>query len=366
MGQLHKQDQCLSAPAKPFICRPDRTEYMVIADSNALLLKSRGGIEISRWRLVQKADQLQLEWMASCSGKSQTAELLAAIEAAFTNYPDCDKLEVQAPFVELVELDELLCSGVLLLSKSGRLTVEIELFWQQARIWLLPYPPCGFPLTYILDHGLRHPLRPPKPEGMVYERYIPWLERTLSFRAVDIQRDLECFNRWMNDPIVAAAWGEEGDLIKHHAYLQKLAADPHSIGLIASLGDEDFGYFEIYWAKEDHIAPFYQADDFDRGWHVLIGEPRFRGKPFVTAWLPSISHYLFLDDCRTQRIVIEPRSDNLKMIRNLGKCGYLNLKEFDFPHKRAILSMLQRERFFAERLWIPRDGTTTSLSASLS
>ena len=36
-------------------------------------------------------------------------------------------------------------------------------------------------------------------------------------------------------------------------------------------------------------------------------------------------------------IVIEPRWDNHKMIRNLAKCGYANLKEFDFPHKRAML-----------------------------
>ena len=134
----------------------------------------------------------------------------------------------------------------------------------------------------------------------------------------------------MNDPVVAAAWREEGDLAKHRAYLQNIDGDPHVIALIASLDDRAFGYFEVYWAKEDRIAPFYDADDFDRGWHVLIGEPSFRGKPFVTAWLPSISHYLFLNDCRTQRIVIEPRSDNYKMIRNLGKCGYVNLKEFGF------------------------------------
>jgi RimJ/RimL family protein N-acetyltransferase len=181
---------------------------------------------------------------------------------------------------------------------------------------------------------------------------------------VDLHRDLERFNRWMNEPVVAASWREEGDPAKHQAYLQNIDADPHVTGLIVSLDEEPFGYFEVYWAKEDRIAPFYDVDDFDRGWHVLIGEPRFRGKPFVTAWLPSISHYLFLDDYRTQRIVIEPRSDNHKMIRNLAKCGYANLKELDFPHKRAMLGMLLRERFFAERVWVPRDVIVTSCSTS--
>ncbi len=90
-----------------------------------------------------------------------------------------------------------------------------------------------------------------------------------------------------------------------------------------------------------------------------------RGKRFVTAWLPSISHYLFLDDDRTQRIVIEPRADNFKMIRNLAQCGYTHLKEFDFPHKRAMLGMLSRERFFSEQLWVPR-SITSSHSVFLS
>lgn len=31
-----------------------------------------------------------------------------------------------------------------------------------------------------------------------------------------------------------------------------------------------------------------ETDPFDRGWHVLIGEKDYRGKPFITAWLPSL------------------------------------------------------------------------------
>lgn len=67
----------------------------------------------------------------------------------------------------------------------------------------------------------------------------------------------------------------------------------------------------------------------------------------------SLSHYLFLDDCRTQRLVIEPRVDNAKMLRNLAQCGYAHVKAFDFPHKRAMLGMQLREHFFNERSWIP-------------
>jgi RimJ/RimL family protein N-acetyltransferase len=363
MGHLHEQDRYLSARATSVICRPDRTAYSANLDGNTLLLKAVNGAENSRWQLQRQADQLTLEWMGVNAEKPNHVELLAAIEVAFVSFPATDKLNLLASFDRA---EELLRCGLLLRDSSGQIIVDVGLFWQQPRMRLVPPQPYAFPVTYVLSEGRRHPLRPPKPVGIVYQRHIDWLGRTLSFRTSNLHRDLDRFNRWMNDPIVAAFWREEGDLAKYQAYLQIISEDSHVAPLIASLDDEAFGYFEVYWAKEDRIVPFYDVDDFDHGWHVLTGEPHFRGKPFVTAWLPSISHYLFLNDRRTQRAVIEPRSDNYKMLRNLSKCGYAHLKEFDFPHKRATLGMLLRERFFAERLWVPRDAVTASYSTSLS
>lgn len=362
MGMQCEQVQEPSARAAPLICRPDGIAYRATYQGTALLLQMAHGEEnSSRWTLTRQLGQLKLERTDFHTGMD-AAELLAALEAAFTHYPNQAKLNLLAP---VGQAEELFRSGVLLKGENNQLTVHTELFWQQSRVWLASPQPYAFPPFYIVSDGRRHPLRPPKPVDTVYRRYIPWLDRMLSFRAVKIPQDLERFSRWMNDRVVAAAWKEEGDLVKHRGYLEGIAADPHVIGLIGCLDDEAFGYFEVYWAKEDRVAPFYDADDFDRGWHVLIGEPHLRGKPFVTAWLPSISHYLFLDDCRTRRIVIEPRSDNHKMIRNLGKCGYANLKEFDFPHKHVVLSMLLRERFFAGRLWVPRDAVAAPPSVSL-
>ncbi|WP_255754787.1 GNAT family N-acetyltransferase [Massilia sp. erpn] len=224
---------------------------------------------------------------------------------------------------------------------------------QERSLWL-PQAQVMLPLSYRISAGHSHPVRPSQPAGVVYRRYIPWLERTLSFRVADADTDLPHFHRWMNDPHVAEFWEEEGDTDYHRAYLERLGADAHSIPLIACLDERPIGYFEVYWAKEDRISPFCEAADFDRGWHVLIGEADCRGKAFVSAWLPSISHYLFLDDGRTRRLVIEPRSDNQRMRRNLQRSGYDLLHEFDFPHKRAVLGVLPRQRFFEEQFWAPQ------------
>ena len=55
-----------------------------------------------------------------------------------------------------------------------------------------------------------------------------------------------------------------------------------------------------------------------------------------------MTDYLLQDDPRTRRIVAEPRADNAKMIGYMQAQGYARIKEFDFPHKRAALMVLER------------------------
>jgi len=185
----------------------------------------------------------------------------------------------------------------------------------------------------------QHPIRPAKPRGEVYRRFDQQLGAWFSLRTLDIETDLERFNRWQNNPRVLHFWQEGGSLEQHREYLSKLEADPHSLTLIGSFDDQPFAYFEAYWAKEDRIAPFYEADDYDRGIHMLVGEENHRGPHKVASWLSALLKYLFLDEPRTQRIVSEPRADNTKMIGYMQEQGFRLEKEFDFPHKRAALMM---------------------------
>ena len=188
-----------------------------------------------------------------------------------------------------------------------------------------------------------HPQRPAKPQGEVYRRFDPQLGVWISLRTLDIELDLERFNRWQNTPRVLAFWDEGGSLDDHRQYLEKLADDPHTLTLIGCFDDQPFAYFEAYWAKEDRIAPFYDADDYDRGIHMLVGEQAHRGPHKVASWLSALTDYLLQDDPRTRRIVAEPRADNAKMIGYMQAQGYARIKEFDFPHKRAALMVLERK-----------------------
>jgi RimJ/RimL family protein N-acetyltransferase len=294
--------------------------------------------------------RLAFDALPGCAVPVSVDDIVASVlEAISACNPMFGSLEVALDDSGLV--DRLLTTGTME-RRDECLVMRPESFFQQAQPWLGSTPP-PYPETAILTNGALHPRRPPKPTGRVYNRHIPWLNQDLGFHVADVEADLPHFHRWMNDPRVAAIWEDNGDLAYHRDFISGRLSDPRTLPLIGTFDGVPFGYFELYWAKEDRIGPHYEADGYDRGWHVAIGEDDFRGKAFVSAWLPSLMHYMFLADARTRRIVGEPIHHHHQQIRNLDRSGFSKVKHIQFPHKKALLVMLLRERFFMDRLLSP-------------
>ena len=335
--------------------KPDRT----------LLLPGVGSIMCERgatgWRLTQQ-DAVARQWDLT---------LLDAKQALVCADPDSGSaLPVLAvmPILEEVLSTPAYAKGIFLdlgwsaetavqairegvatsLQDGDRLYCARQTFWQHPAIWCRAPRSAGMAMHHVMTQGQRHPLRPPAPRGVVYERYVPHVDSVLTLRVVCPQRDLETFHGWMNQERVHRFWEMEGDMSAHAEYLALQLRDPKVLPLIGEFDGEPFGYFEVYWAKEDRISPYCHAGDYDRGCHVLVGNTRHRGTAKLSAWLRSLCHYLFLDDPRTQRIVGEPRVDNVHFLAHLQRHGFAKHKEFDFPHKRAALMVLEREVFFEQ------------------
>lgn len=79
---------------------------------------------------------------------------------------------------------------------------------------------------------------------------------------------------------------------------------------------------------------------------MLVGSSAHRGPHRVKSWLPSLVHYIFTDDPRTQRVISEPNHLNLKMIKYLESFGFKNSGEVDMGHKIAALMILDRGEFW--------------------
>ena len=237
------------------------------------------------------------------------------------------------------------------------------------------YPPA--PAHYTFTNGIRHPIRPkpPRQGETFYTRWVPSVGQYLSFRVASLSKhpvpyrgplsgpapdagispgtreslragavpasdpvvpivsgfasladakggetecarmsDCEILHKWMNDERVASSWGEKGPLSHQEAFLKAGLTSKHSFPVIGCWDGKPFGYFELYWVKEDKLSGLTGGNvgDWDRGIHCLVGEQEFRGRHRVKIWLSALVHYCWLADLRTERVLMEPRVDNEK------------------------------------------------------
>ncbi|KAH8725159.1 acyl-CoA N-acyltransferase [Phaeosphaeriaceae sp. PMI808] len=249
------------------------------------------------------------------------------------------------------------------------------------------YPPP--PAQYVFTNHIRHPVRPKPPrQGEVfYTRYIPSVAQYLSFRvascsskalrhrgptssavatprnslhlasesmnalSLDMKSDAEYLHKWMNDPRVSHFWGESGPLFHQEGFLRNGLQSKNSFPVIGCWDGKPFGYFEIYWVKEDTLGKHVPiVSDWDRGFHCLVGEQEFRGAHRVKIWLSALVHYCWLADNRTERVMLEPRVDNEKLAQYLQEAGFYKEREVSLPHKQSNLFKINRDVWKAPAL----------------
>lgn len=164
--------------------------------------------------------------------------------------------------------------------------------------------------------------------------------------------DVEILHKWMNDPRVSYSWGEQGPIGHQEEFLKHCLTSKHSIPVIGCFDGKPFGFFEVYWVKEDNVAKFLggECGDYDRGLHVLVGEQEFRGPHRVKVWLSALVHHCFLADSRTNEVLMEPRVDNAKLKRYCEEVGFYKEREISFPYKQSNLMRIRRDGWAAPAL----------------
>lgn len=290
-----------------------------------------------------------LTFKADISGATGTVEFeanadspilpLCALEALFCLNNDLKKVTVKNASADLKGYFH---------EHETDLEIPRSSFFQLPLLWHFQNTLTVTPERWTTTKDVAHPVRPRvHADQVVYKRFIPSINKTLSFRVAHPDRDIDVFHDWQNQERVAKFWEMNKSKEELKEYLIKGLQDPHQFPVILELDEVPVGYFEMYWVKENRLGPYYDSEVYDRSFHVLIGNPAYLGFANTDAVLKAVTHYLFLDEPRTRKLMAEPRSDNTAMLKYVETFkAWKKLKEFDFPHKRAALLEVKREAFF--------------------
>ncbi|ALC81263.1 MULTISPECIES: GNAT family N-acetyltransferase [Bacillus] len=181
-----------------------------------------------------------------------------------------------------------------------------------------------------------------------FERYDPVIQKSILFRRVTMEKDLEQLHSWMHEKHVIPYWKLNISLEKYKVHLQKFLQDDHQTLLVGELDGVPMSYWESYWVKGDIIGNYYAFDEYDQGIHLLIGPTDFLGKGFTYPLLMTILQKKFQVP-ETNKIIAEPDIRNEKMIYVFKKCGFQPVMEVELSDKSALLMECERNVF--ERRW---------------
>jgi siderophore synthetase component len=171
----------------------------------------------------------------------------------------------------------------------------------------------------------------------------------LSLRRFDLNNDSELLHSWVSLPY-AEFWGLKGaSLAEVKENYRSILSDGHSQVFLGFVDDKASFLLELYNPKHEPVGKQYAHQIGDQGMHILIAPVENKVTNFTFDIFTYIMDYMFSNPT-TQRIVVEPDSNNHKIHSINKRAGFQHVKEIDLGHKKAYLGFCNRNQFFASKL----------------
>ncbi|WP_151753476.1 GNAT family N-acetyltransferase [Acinetobacter soli] len=178
--------------------------------------------------------------------------------------------------------------------------------------------------------------------------FFEYAEYQISYalRDVVLPQDLSLLIKWMHQPHIIPQWQLNKSELELAVYFERMLCDDHQHLYIVQIDGQDVGYLEIYEAKRDRLALYYDAKADDLGWHVLLSEDAV-GKGHFRAVMRMLS-FLIFEHSNAEKVVGEPDLtmsvyERVRQDIALEPQGLIHLQE-----KTAMLYHCFREKFYQQ------------------
>lgn len=163
---------------------------------------------------------------------------------------------------------------------------------------------------------------------------------TIAFRPVAPATDAPMIHRWVTEPR-ARFWGMcDADLEEVRAIYTYIDEQPHLAAWLATVDGTPVGIVQTYDPFVDEIGEFYDRRAGDIGVHLFLADHPARAGH--TQALLTVAMHSLLTDPQTQRIVLEPDTDNESSLELLTRLGARLGPVVELPGKTAQFAFLDR------------------------
>ncbi|GAA0469974.1 siderophore biosynthesis protein [Paractinoplanes deccanensis] len=161
----------------------------------------------------------------------------------------------------------------------------------------------------------------------------PWSARPLAPDGPDP----ELVSAWMNEPHVERFWEQAWPPQRWADAIAEQLKGDFSRPYLISYEGEPLAYVEVYRTPRDVVGQQYDADAYDLGIHLAIGDKSRTGRGLGRAMVRALAEGLALADPRCRRVLADPDERHEMARRMFLGADFQLLGIRDLGHKRAAL-----------------------------
>ncbi len=182
------------------------------------------------------------------------------------------------------------------------------------------------------------------PGSTLYSRRVVELNATISFRSMDMDKDLDMIFDWVNRRYALKYWQLDGPKERVYNTYYSIQRNSNGHSYIGLLDDKPVCQFDVYRVLADEIQQYITADDSDCGFHLLMS-PNERAISGLSVHLVRAFLFYYFSFSEAKRMFAEPDIQNERSNRILQKLGFTFLHAIKMSYKTANLYCLTKEQF---------------------
>lgn len=168
----------------------------------------------------------------------------------------------------------------------------------------------------------------------------------ISFKSLDIDKELPSIHLWVNKQYTARFWQMDGPYGPFKNVYQKIVAHPNAHSFTGHYNGKMVCQFDVYMLGVDELSYHLPDESNYCGFHLLMSPNDKPIRGLTVAVINSFLHYYF-SFAEGEKMYAEPDIENEKSIHLLQQCGFQFLETLKMSYKTAHLYCLTRQHFLS-------------------